>query len=155
MHADQWAYPGLYTARCEQSGSASWPQSTQPGFPAIHALVSAVLGPTWGPPEDVNLALGDLIGDVATQESAWSPAGSAAGLGHRDVGSLVVRRGGAERTFTVACQRCGHTTDVGPLDLLVFQFPVGLWRPLSPYDRRMTCPSCRRRAWCSVTLRRH
>ena len=43
---------------------------------------------------------------------------------------------------------------VGALDLLIFQFPVGFWRPRRRFDHRMTCPSCRRRAWCSVTLRR-
>jgi hypothetical protein len=43
---------------------------------------------------------------------------------------------------------------VGLLDLLIYQFPVGAWLPRGKYDRRMTCPSCRKRAWCSVTLRR-
>ncbi len=61
----------------------------------------------------------------------------------------------AERgVFTVECQRCGQTSRVGALDLLIFQFPVGFWRPRRRFDHRMTCPSCRRRAWCSVTLRR-
>jgi len=40
------------------------------------------------------------------------------------------------------------------LDLLIFQFPVGVWLPRGRYDHRMTCPVCRKRAWCSVTLRR-
>jgi hypothetical protein len=56
--------------------------------------------------------------------------------------------------FTVECQRCGQTSHVGVLDLLIFQFPVGVWLPRGQFDRRMTCPSCRKRAWCSVTLRR-
>ena len=56
--------------------------------------------------------------------------------------------------FTVECERCGQTSHVGVLDLLIFQFPLGVWLPRGQFDRRMTCPSCRRRAWCSVTLRR-
>jgi hypothetical protein len=56
--------------------------------------------------------------------------------------------------FTVRCQRCRQESRVGLLDLLIFQFPVGVWMPRGPFDRRMTCPSCRKRAWCSVTLRR-
>jgi hypothetical protein len=60
----------------------------------------------------------------------------------------------AERgTFTVACERCHQTSHIGVLDLLIFQFPFGAWMPRGQFDRRMTCPSCRKRAWCSVTLR--
>ena len=55
---------------------------------------------------------------------------------------------------TVECGRCRQTSRVGMLDLLIFQFPVGVWRPFSRFGHRMTCPSCRKRAWCSVTLRR-
>jgi hypothetical protein len=61
----------------------------------------------------------------------------------------------AERgLFTVACQRCSQTSHVGALDLLIFQLPLGFWRPRRRFDHRMTCPSCRKRSWCSVTLRR-
>ena len=56
--------------------------------------------------------------------------------------------------FTVECQRCRQTSHVGALDLLIFQLPLGYWLPRGRFDRRMTCPSCRKRAWCSVTLRR-
>jgi hypothetical protein len=56
-------------------------------------------------------------------------------------------------SFTVRCQRCRQTSHVGFLDLLIFQFPVGVWLPRGKFDRRMTCPSCRKRSWCSVTLR--
>jgi hypothetical protein len=56
-------------------------------------------------------------------------------------------------TFTVECQRCRQTSHIGVLDLLIFQFPFGAWLPRGQFDRRMTCPSCRKRAWCSVTLR--
>ncbi len=60
----------------------------------------------------------------------------------------------ARGAFTVRCQRCRQTSRVGLLDLVIFQFPFGAWLPRGSYDRRMTCPSCRRRAWCSVSLRR-
>jgi hypothetical protein len=61
----------------------------------------------------------------------------------------------AERgTFTVECARCRQTSHVGVLDLLIFQLPIGVWLPRGRFDHRMTCPSCRVRAWCSVTLRR-
>ena len=57
-------------------------------------------------------------------------------------------------TFTVVCERCRQTSHVGVLDLLIFQLPIGVWLPRGRFDRRMTCPSCRKRSWCSVTLRR-
>ena len=60
----------------------------------------------------------------------------------------------ARGSFTVRCQRCRQQSRVGLLDLLIFQFPIGVWAPRGRFDRRMTCPSCRKRAWCSVTLRR-
>jgi hypothetical protein len=56
-------------------------------------------------------------------------------------------------TFTVVCERCGQTAHVGVLDLLIYQLPIGVWLPRGRYDRRMICPTCRKRAWCSVTLR--
>ena len=55
---------------------------------------------------------------------------------------------------TVECARCRQTSRIGVLDLLIFQFPLGFWMPRRRFDHRMTCPACRRRAWCSVTLRR-
>jgi hypothetical protein len=57
-------------------------------------------------------------------------------------------------TVTVRCQRCRQVSRVGLLDLLIFQFPIGVWVPRGRFDHRMTCPSCRKRSWCSVTLRR-
>jgi hypothetical protein len=71
--------------------------------------------------------------------------------------SLVATSGNplADRgTFTVECGRCRQTSHVGMLDLLIFQLPIGVWLPRGRFDHRMTCPSCRVRAWCSVTLRR-
>jgi hypothetical protein len=57
-------------------------------------------------------------------------------------------------SVTVLCQRCQQRSQIGLLDLLILQFPVGVWFPRGRFDRRMTCPSCRKRAWCSVTFRR-
>ena len=56
--------------------------------------------------------------------------------------------------LTVACSRCGSVTRVGIIEFLVLQFPIGVWLPGRTYDRRMTCPACRHRAWTSVTRTR-
>ena len=56
--------------------------------------------------------------------------------------------------FTVECQRCRTISRVGVLDMVIFQFPLGFWLPGRRFDHRMTCPACRARAWCSVTVRR-
>jgi hypothetical protein len=65
-------------------------------------------------------------------------------------GNPLANRG----TFTVECERCHQTAHVGVLDMLIFQLPLGVWLPRGRFDRRMICPSCRKRSWCSVTLRR-
>jgi hypothetical protein len=57
-------------------------------------------------------------------------------------------------TFVVVCQRCSQGSSVGVFDLLRLQLPLGVWLPRGRFDRRMTCPACRKRSWCSVTLRR-
>jgi len=56
--------------------------------------------------------------------------------------------------FRVECERCRQTSYAGALDLLIFQLPIGVWLPRGRFDHRMTCPTCRRRSWCSVSLRR-
>jgi hypothetical protein len=67
------SFPGLYTARCESRGGATWLQVTPTAVPGDpRPLVTAVLGPDWGYHlDDVNLALGDLVSDVARQEAAY------------------------------------------------------------------------------------
>jgi hypothetical protein len=65
-------------------------------------------------------------------------------------GNPLANRG----TFTVECERCHQTAHVGVLDMLIFQLPIGVWLPRGRFDRRMICPTCRKRSWCSVTLRR-
>jgi hypothetical protein len=57
-------------------------------------------------------------------------------------------------TFVVRCQRCEAVRSVGLLDLARAQFPLGLWLPRGRFDRRMRCPACHKRSWCSVSLRR-
>jgi hypothetical protein len=56
--------------------------------------------------------------------------------------------------FTVACSSCGSVTRVGIIEFLRLQFPFGAWLPRRVFDRWMTCPTCRRRTWTSVTLTR-
>ncbi len=67
------SYPGLYTAQCQQSGGASWLQVTAtPGSADPRPTVSAALGPLWGYHlADMNLALGNLVGDVGSEEAAY------------------------------------------------------------------------------------
>jgi hypothetical protein len=66
-------YLNLYTAQCERSGGASWLQVTATAVPGdVRPTVSATLGPNWGYHlQDVNLALGDLVADVAGEEAAY------------------------------------------------------------------------------------
>ena len=60
------AYPGLYTARCEQSGNASWLQITRTSLRGdTRPAVRPTLGPGWGLHlVDVNIALEDLVSVV-------------------------------------------------------------------------------------------
>ncbi len=71
---DPWVtYPHLYTATCETAGNATWLQvdaASVPGDP--RPTVTESLGPLWGyHVSDVNLALGNLVGDVAAQEASF------------------------------------------------------------------------------------
>jgi hypothetical protein len=64
------SFPGLYAATCESAFGATWLQinaASVAGDP--RPKVSDTLGPTWGLHlDDVNLALGNLVQDVAAQE---------------------------------------------------------------------------------------
>jgi hypothetical protein len=66
------AYPGLYDSSCRTAGGASWLQVTVAAGSADPApRVSELLGPEWGyHQDDVSLALGNLVADVAAQETA-------------------------------------------------------------------------------------
>jgi hypothetical protein len=68
------AYPGLYTARCEQSGNASWLQITRSDLPGdTRPAVRPTLGPGWGLHlVDVNIALADLVSVVRAQSHAFA-----------------------------------------------------------------------------------
>jgi hypothetical protein len=69
-------YPSLYAAACASSGGATWLQVTDlaaSGDP--RPVVQQTLGPRWGyHADDINLALGDLVRDVAGDEAAWTQA---------------------------------------------------------------------------------
>jgi Protein of unknown function (DUF3089) len=65
-------YPGLYTGTCQSKGGATWLQITAHAGDS-RPVVTPTLGPTWGLHlDDVNLALGNLVNDVAAQETAYS-----------------------------------------------------------------------------------
>ncbi len=69
----QWvSYPRLYSATCKQADGATWLQVstlTVAGRP----LVTEPLGPAWGYHlDDINLALGNLVEDVKTEEAAYA-----------------------------------------------------------------------------------
>jgi hypothetical protein len=65
-------YPGLYTGTCVSNGGATWLQvSRVPAAGDPRPTVTASLGLNWGYHlDDVNLALGDLVHDVAMEEAA-------------------------------------------------------------------------------------
>ena len=57
----------------ERSAIASWLQVDSSAVPGdVRPTVSAVLGPAWGYHlDDVNLALGNLVADVAHEEATY------------------------------------------------------------------------------------
>ena len=70
----QWVtYPDLYTAQCRSSGGATWLQIDTTHVPGdTRPVVQPTLGPRWGlHDDDVNLALGDLVYDVALEEASY------------------------------------------------------------------------------------
>jgi hypothetical protein len=60
----------------------------------------------------------------------------------------------ARGLLTVACSRCGGVSQVGLVEFAVLHLPVAAWLPGRRFDRWMTCPACRARAWTSVTRTR-
>ena len=68
------SYPGLYTARCEQSGNASWLQITRTNLPGdTRPVVRPMFGPGWGlHATDVNIALANLVSVVGAQARAFA-----------------------------------------------------------------------------------
>ena len=68
------SYPGLYTARCEQSDGASWLNVTKATGPADHRpTVTEDGGPAYGYHVwDLGLAQDNLVSDVAAAEITWT-----------------------------------------------------------------------------------
>jgi hypothetical protein len=68
------SYPGLYTARCEQSDGASWLNVSKATGPADHRpTVTENLGPAYGYHAfDLSLAQDNLVSDVAAAEITWT-----------------------------------------------------------------------------------
>jgi hypothetical protein len=66
-------FPGLYNAQCKSAGGATWLQVSPTSVSGDRRpTVTASLGPLWGfHLDDVNLALGNLVADVARQEAAF------------------------------------------------------------------------------------
>jgi hypothetical protein len=106
----------------------------------------------WVPPQMGGVSRGASAATVPLpvgKRALFSGANPERAEGEQEPGPPVARG-----TFVVACQRCSQVSSVGVLDMLRFQLPFGIWLPRGRFDRRMTCPSCRKRSWCSVTLRR-
>jgi Protein of unknown function (DUF3089) len=75
--ATHWVgYPDLYTASCESQGGATWLEVSRITHPGdARPTVTESLGPTWGYHlDDINLTVGNLVRDVANEESAWTAA---------------------------------------------------------------------------------
>jgi DUF3089 family protein len=65
-------YPGLYSAACSNAGGATWLQVSHLTV-AGRPVVSESLGAEWGYHiDDINLALGNLVDDVAAEEAAYA-----------------------------------------------------------------------------------
>ena len=67
------SYPDRYRADCRSAGGATWLQVDATG-PSVGSrlTVHETLGPDWGYHlEDINLAAGNLVGDVRSQETTW------------------------------------------------------------------------------------
>jgi Protein of unknown function (DUF3089) len=67
------SFPGLYTATCQSAAGATWLQVTATPAPNDpRPTVTESLGPLWGYHlVDVNIALGNLVRDVAVEETAF------------------------------------------------------------------------------------
>ncbi len=67
-------FPGLYSGACESESGATWLEVAKSSGASDHRpVVTETDGPDWGfHPYDVNLALGNLVTDVAAAEASWS-----------------------------------------------------------------------------------
>jgi hypothetical protein len=68
------SYPNLYRAQCKSAGGATWLQVTDIAGPKdTRPVVEQTDGPRWGlHPEDVNLALGNLVQIVRDESVAYT-----------------------------------------------------------------------------------
>ena len=66
--------PALYRARCRHAGNATWLSIADVGSRADRRpRITETAGPLWGfHTYDVNLALGNLVADVAGEEAAYA-----------------------------------------------------------------------------------
>jgi hypothetical protein len=69
-------FPGEYQASCQHANGTTWLQVAKAaGSSDRRPVVTEVLGPDWGYHEDdTNLALGNLVADVAAAEATWDTA---------------------------------------------------------------------------------
>ena len=69
-------YPGLYSATCQTKDGVTWLQVTDLARSGdSRPVVTEELGPDWGyHADDIGLALGNLVRDVASEEAAWTAA---------------------------------------------------------------------------------
>jgi hypothetical protein len=69
-------FPSLYSAACHHSGDATWLAVTSDGSRSDRRpRITETAGPQWGfHVADVNLALGNLVSDVAGEEAAYQRA---------------------------------------------------------------------------------
>jgi hypothetical protein len=66
------SYPDLYAAQCRHANGATWLQVSTLTV-AHRPVVTESLGPTWGYHlNDINLALGNLVDDVRSEEAAYA-----------------------------------------------------------------------------------
>lgn len=138
--------PGPVAAKARQ---------TAPDPLGKRALFWAPGEPETGPPAVAPVA-GDRRADPAPdgarplgKRALYSAARRGPGEEESHPGDPVAGRG----PITVSCSSCGATSRIGLVDFLIFQLPLGFWLPRGRYGHRMTCPTCRRRAWVGVTLR--
>jgi hypothetical protein len=97
--------PGLYSARCEQGGGATWLQVTSLAGTSrtrpvvnddhLNGLAGADTGPAYGyHGYEYALTLGNLLHDVAGEEAQWSRATDARGRPHHGTAAHTIARRG-------------------------------------------------------------
>lgn len=146
-------------------GVANQPVGPGPAAPKARQTAPDPLGKRalfWAPGEPE--AADPLVAPAPGGRRADRAPDGARPLGKRALYSTARRGPGEEEShpgdpvagrgpITVSCSSCGATSRIGLVDFLIFQLPLGFWLPRGRYGHRMTCPTCRRRAWVGVTLR--